>query len=1150
MSHDRYTMLAVLLLWLGSSATWAQVSPTTGKNYVVEQLPRDALTAIDLTSPTNIVPASVGYVDGLGRPAQRVQVRGAGDGATDLVTGATTYDAYGRPQQAYLPLPGGVGGVLQANPQSAGAAFYGNDANPFAETVYEASPLNRVARQWGAGQAWRTANRSTAVSYGVATSNTVVRFSVSGTAIFGATAEGGNAWTYFGASEIASRTVTDEQNNLTVEYTDLQGRVVRRDVQTGGQMLTTAYVYDGYERLAAVIPPKLYAWMLNGANPNRTLFFLAGSAANPQFKDNAFVYQYDARSRIQRKHVPSAGWTDLVYDRLDRPVMSQDEQDRAEGQWRYMRYDGLSRVLQTGRMALSRSATDLQTDFAGVDHETYPATVNPPEASQLTLSQYDNYTDALAYQSGGAFAAPYPTATGLVTRSRVRNLDTTAWYESAMWYDDKGRVVQAQHQQVTGGTDRTDVSYRFNGEVQQSVLRHQNGAGGAVLPITTVYGYDHLGRKTSLTHQVGGNAAQTLASYSYDGVGRLVQKQLGGGGNATPGSLTRTSTPPTNTVDEYTDFIDLRPNDLNIDLRNNTTEQYMARTGLAPGTSALQSIDYSWHIRGGLRGLNLDGSGSPSLNGGKLFAMKLGYEEGGYYDGNISSQQWKTAPDGQLRSYTYSYDGASRLTGASGSGAGVVSLSNLSYDANGNLLSMDRAGIDALSYSYDEGNSLLSVSDGTGNTQGFADGNTSGNDYAYDAAGSVSKDLNKGISLIEYNLLKLPRKISFANGLVVSYQYDAFGTKLAKSTSTGSVSQYVGGIVYEKGILYQIAHEEGRVIEGGNRYEWSLADHLGNLRLSFAATNGVAQLVQAQDYDPWGWELPGTISAGNPSNKFKFNGIEQQSETGLYMALFRSLDPTIGRWLSVDPRPTHYASPFMAMNNNPIRMADPMGDTVRVDAGKIGQLTYSNGNLFNKDGTSYTGKVNGFLRSTVNALNQIGQGQTGSRLLSGLQSSKLNFTIQRGENKFVESSRVDAQGVRLGIEGRRSGSGGVVNWEPSNTSGGPDLKGSAVRPAYVGLSHELGHAEMSRQGRSDFRSIDVAELASQGRTMDEYNAMYFENFIRAEHGLLLRKGYSTDESGNTQAGAVDSSTFKGINRSTPEYNGYDFLLDFLSNLKF
>ena len=119
---------------------------------------------------------------------------------------------------------------------------------------------------------------------------------------------------------------------------------------------------------------------------------------------------------------------------------------------------------------------------------------------------------------------------------------------------------------------------------------------------------------------------------------------------------------------------------------------------------------------------------------GDVFAYGLDYETATYYDGNIGRQRWLgSRQPGQTRQYTYSYDAASRLSGATYAGASGedYSLSNMSYDANGNIQTLNRAGIDQLNYTYAEGNKLRSVSDASGNTAGFSDGNTSGDDYAY-----------------------------------------------------------------------------------------------------------------------------------------------------------------------------------------------------------------------------------------------------------------------------------------------------------------------------------------------------------------------------------------------------------------------------------
>ncbi|AUD02686.1 hypothetical protein [Spirosoma pollinicola] len=187
----------------------------------------------------------------------------------------------------------------------------------------------------GAGVAWRLGDNAVKTSYGVAVANSVIRFKADLVAnkLYAHPASGSGSVEYYRANDIARRVLTDEQYNVSVEYTDLQGRLIRRDVLTGAplnQTLTTAYVYDSYERLAAVIPPKLYDYLLsNNLTTDFLLFTDAGfTLPNPVFKENGYAYQYDARGRLIRKHVASAGWTYLVYDKQDRLVMSQDEQDR------------------------------------------------------------------------------------------------------------------------------------------------------------------------------------------------------------------------------------------------------------------------------------------------------------------------------------------------------------------------------------------------------------------------------------------------------------------------------------------------------------------------------------------------------------------------------------------------------------------------------------------------------------------------------------------------------------------------------------------------------------------------------------------------------------------------------------------------------
>ncbi|WP_040497658.1 hypothetical protein, partial [Fulvivirga imtechensis] len=127
---------------------------------------------------------------------------------------------------------------------------------------------------------------------------------------------------------------------------------------------------------------------------------------------------------------------------------------------------------------------------------------------------------------------------------------------------------------------------------------------------------------------------------------------------------------------------------------------------------------------------------------------------------------------------------------------------------NGNILSLKRQAhnadfrtIDALQYTYTNGNQLSAVADAAG-WEGFADKNTTGPDYTYDANGNMTKDLDKEIESIEYNHLNLPAKVIKADGHSIQYLYDATGVKYAREVydPNGNLikkTEYIGELIYE-----------------------------------------------------------------------------------------------------------------------------------------------------------------------------------------------------------------------------------------------------------------------------------------------------------------------------------------------------------------
>ena len=315
---------------------------------------------------------------------------------------------------------------------------------------------------------------------------------------------------------------------------------------------------------------------------------------------------------------------------------------------------------------------------------------------------------------------------------------------------------------------------------------------------------------------------------------------------------------------------------------------YLADINIIEG-QALQTVDYTYNIRGWLKDINdIDNLGS-GINT-DLFAFKLNYNtkdlgsSSELFNGNISETQWKSVSDNITHHYSYSYDALNRIKNGNYGVNGVVTpnntydLSGIDYDKNGNITSLNRNGfvnsantpIDNLTYSYfPNTNQLKSVTDAIiANTEGFNDGNTVGDDYVYDVNGNMTLDKNKKITAITYNHLNLPKTVTFSfpsaapnevNGGTINYVYDATGVKLKKTVYQTSVilhmipkeTQYAGNFVYEGSIgslaLQFFNHPEGYIEKntnstGGKKaiittsytYVYQYKDHLGNIRLSYA----------------------------------------------------------------------------------------------------------------------------------------------------------------------------------------------------------------------------------------------------------------------------------------------------------------------------
>ncbi|MEK6153609.1 DUF6443 domain-containing protein [Flavobacteriaceae bacterium 3-367] len=856
------------------------------------------------------------YYDGLGRPVQQIAIDQAPNG-NDVVN-YQEYDAYGRLAKEYMPYEATTGTVGTYRSAAKGktmdhynTAKYGNTTNPYSEKKFETSPLNRVLKQAAPGYDWRMdGGHEIEFAYDTNTATEVRRFNVTFANADTEAPQLANDG-HYGEKEL-NKTVTKDENHdgsssklyTSEEFTDKLGRVVLKRTYALISSTETAhdtyYVYDDFGNLTYVIPPKV----------------TADNVSSTELSELCYQYKYDKRNRLVEKKIPGKGWEYIVYNKLDRPIMTQDSLLRVQNKWLFTKYDAFGRVAYTGLADVTATRAQAQTaaDGTSAQYETpssgfYTFNTYPSLASFThelhTVNQYDDYNFDL-----GGYTIPTTvlgqtvsqSVKGLLTGTGVRVLvsGTEKWINTLMLYDDKGRVIQVGSiNEYLGTTDIVETKLDFAGKVIQTQTTHIKGSN---TPIVTVddFTYDHAARLTKQTQTIGSHT-EVLVQNEYDELGRLEVKKVG------------------NTV-----------------------------------STPLQTVNYVYNVRGWLKQIN-----DPANLGTDLFAFDINYntaDHGGtvLYNGNISETEWKTANDNVLRWYTYGYDALNRIKSGSDN-SGNYDVSNITYDKMGNIMTLSRDGwqdnsgtisypnMDVLDYDYDNGNKLTKVTDTGSTTYGFKDGTNAGDDYTYDANGNMLTDANKGITSITYNHLNLPTQVTLGSGNI-QYIYDATGVKQKKivnETGQSSVTtEYAGNHVYENSTLQFFNHAEGYIEpdgSGGYDYIYQYKDHLGNIRLAYSDDNGngsiaTSEIREENNYYPFGLKHKGynDVQGAARDHKFEYNGKELNEELGLgwYDYGTRMYDPALARFMVVDiaseimKQYTSYAYSF----NSPLMFEDKDGN--------------------------------------------------------------------------------------------------------------------------------------------------------------------------------------------------------------------------------
>jgi RHS repeat-associated protein len=646
--------------------------------------------------------------------------------------------------------------------------------------------------------------------------------------------------------------VTDSTGAEVMTYTNKEGKIVCQRVlaerNPNPVYMYTYYAYDDMGRLRWVLPHKAVVVSLG--------------TLSQEVKDNlCFRYKYDEKGRMVERKMPGKAVEEFIYDKRDRLVFYRDGILKAKNQWRFTLYDPKNRPTVAGVATDPISRIDLlnyvndANPFTPSDILYYVKNYNlwnayPTSISISTILSYTYYDDYIIADPTGAFWDTYASVLqldvqsipgaeipvrskregGQMTGSKVRILPTVGadstttgtWRQSVFFYDDKGRQIYSYsqdsynngsiiHRQYHG----TAFDFINRSLITKHITNNLNSTDGHP-ERTELYRnlYDPAtGQLTQTMRKVGAGPWSISTMYSYDEMGKVKRKVLGNYGEVQ---------------------------------------------------------DMNYNIRGQLLGINGTYAETGDKEGeSRTFGELLRYDYGftqPKYDGKIAGMAWRgsSTANNVAMAYGYSYDLSGRLkqadfrlrdAGVWGNNLADYSVSNLTYDGNGNIRTMTqkatKAGVgiitmDNLSYLYEgtseSSNRLQRVSDAITNTGtyglgDFQDGSTGTTDYTYDSNGNLTSDMNKGISGISYNDQNKPEVITFSNGNTISYSYDAQGAKVQERSKNGSiikVTDYLSNYVYEDNKLKMVSTPEGRSIPAATgpeeREEFFVQDHLGNIR--------------------------------------------------------------------------------------------------------------------------------------------------------------------------------------------------------------------------------------------------------------------------------------------------------------------------------
>lgn len=892
---------------------------------------------------------TIEYFDGLGRNSEKVK-KGYSDGGNKDLVSLVEYDGMGCEQKSWNPTPfSSTGNAIKPNVFQATAKDIHKDSAPYSEYEYDKTVSNQVVKEMGPGYAWQQSSRARNIEYGRTETMKYPWFVMNSDGMsFGFKR-------YHTMCSLNMVKVTDEDGISIAKYYDMFGRLVMEKMGDGS---ITYFIYDVYGNLVYVLPPAAY-------NTCLTRNHVYSINSNENLQKYAYFYRYDGKNRCIEKKLPGCEPIKMIYDKENRLIFKQDGNQKVKNEWLFMLYDQYGRATVRG-ICKNADKTNLANTCVVSSFSTtgkygmYNVNIPLEVKDLLGVNYYDNYAflgnDTLFdFQSLDGFDKDIchdgnkVTTRGLLTGCRTYVLpsstiaiSTSIYHTQALYYNNKGEVVQIHKDDGIGGID--DIYYRRNpytGSVLQKKIVHhrnrisQNNASSAIVTIIKRYSYDKNGRLDSMMYRLNDNDEFLVRHCEYDDLGHVAKTMS--------------------------------------------------------HTSAL-STNYSYNVRGQL---------TSAIN--PLTEQRIYYNTSCQnsqntlaYNGDVSAYEWKGYKDGiwKTESYAYEYDEKNRLSSAysmsqNGSEKTLLGLhdSHYEYDLMGNITNITRKGIncddgeagykDNATLDYD-GNQLVHVSnkgykDSSSDTQISDCEYSNAAEYQYDANGNMTRNLNKGILKVTYNVLNLPEYIYMKDNQCLHYKYDGDGNRLSMEVSTckynitvpqsGEIQgdldtlkvvrqqipsrlltanyYYSGEFEYStlnasrrnvisknqlgKGgyVLDRINFDEGYIVPGKSKFQIYdyVKDYLGNIR--FVVKDG--HVVDINNYYPFGGFF--NEDENSTCQGWRFGGKKLNRAIDQYNWKFRIYDPTVGAFTTVDPmcELSYGMTPYAFANNNPANYTDLFG---------------------------------------------------------------------------------------------------------------------------------------------------------------------------------------------------------------------------------